>query len=62
MAECPYCRKSPAYISFNAVECSNKSCDHYSKEAYPEPPPPPEEEDEHKTQYLWSMYHNDFGD
>lgn len=66
MAECPYCKASPAYVSLNIVECSNEKCGHYSKELYPRPTVQDhddgDEDHEQRTQWIWSTHHHDFGD
>lgn len=68
MAECPYCKSSPAYVSLSVVECSNEKCDYYSKELYApaavEQQNHDEGDEDHecRTQWIWSTHHHDFGD
>lgn len=49
------------------IECSNKKCQHYSEDLYPDKAGDPkaetkQDEDPQKSLFFWSVYHTDCGD
>lgn len=65
---CIKCNSVPCYISLmGTIECSNKKCQHYSEDLYPDKAGDPkaetkQDEDPQKSLFFWSVYHTDCGD